>query len=78
MVQLTTASLGLDLRPVSKRVQTELLASMWPKSSITMLLALSQNDDESLSQFIAHFANEIQRVPNAYPSLIMQAFLMGL
>lgn len=78
MVKLITASLGLDLQLVSKRVQTKLLASMWPKSSITMLLALSQNDDESLSQFIARFTNEIQRVSNAYPSLIMQAFLMGL
>ncbi|THU71303.1 hypothetical protein C4D60_Mb08t34140 [Musa balbisiana] len=42
------------------------------------LLALSQCEGELFSQFVVHFTVEIRGFPNAHPSLIMLAFLMGL
>ena len=42
------------------------------------LLTLSQCEDKTLSQFVAHFATEVQGFLDAHPSMIMQAFLMGL
>ncbi|RRT81758.1 hypothetical protein B296_00021291 [Ensete ventricosum] len=42
------------------------------------LLDLSQKDDELLSHFVSCFAMKISIVPNGHPSLILQAFLIGL
>ncbi|RWW22232.1 hypothetical protein GW17_00013587 [Ensete ventricosum] len=44
-----------------------------PKSSMAMLLDLSEKDDEPLSHFIARFAIEIQDVPDTHPSLVMHS-----
>ncbi|XP_065007563.1 uncharacterized protein LOC135638379 [Musa acuminata AAA Group] len=53
------------------------LASAQPRPSMATLLALSQHEDESLSQFVACFTIKIRGFLDSHPSLIMQAFLMG-
>ncbi|XP_009409757.2 uncharacterized protein LOC103991937 [Musa acuminata AAA Group] len=54
------------------------LTSASPRASMTTLLVLYQCEDELLSQFVPCFATEIWGFLDVHPSLILQAFLMGL
>ncbi|RRT67457.1 hypothetical protein B296_00015730 [Ensete ventricosum] len=42
------------------------------------LLGMRQKEDEHLSWYLAHFTEEIRVIPDAHPSLVIQAFMIEI
>ncbi|RWW62596.1 hypothetical protein BHE74_00030268 [Ensete ventricosum] len=61
-----------------REFELNFIVSSHPRSTTASLLGLTQGSDEPLAQFVGRFMAEVRRMPDAYPSLRIQAFLMGL
>ncbi|RWW03179.1 hypothetical protein BHE74_00051669, partial [Ensete ventricosum] len=49
-----------------------------PKPTVASLLGMRQKEDEHLGWYLARFMEEIRATPNAHPSLVIQAFMIGI
>ncbi|RRT31469.1 hypothetical protein B296_00054969 [Ensete ventricosum] len=62
----------------AKEFKLNFIASSCLRPTTASLLGLTQGNDEPLAQFISRFSMEIRRMPDTYPTLAIQVFLMGL
>ncbi|RZS20764.1 hypothetical protein BHM03_00053318 [Ensete ventricosum] len=62
----------------AKEFELNFIASSCPRPTVASLLGLTQGNDEPLAQFVSRFSGEIRRMPDTHPTMVIQAFLMGL
>ncbi|RWW19229.1 hypothetical protein GW17_00016739 [Ensete ventricosum] len=63
---------------LAEEFESNFLASVQPKPTATSLLEMKKREDEPLGQYLARFAMEIRAIPDTHPSLVIQAFLIGV
>ncbi|RWW42601.1 hypothetical protein BHE74_00051837, partial [Ensete ventricosum] len=63
---------------LAKELEQNFLANVRLKPTTTSLLGIAQGREEPLAQFINRFTIETRAIPNVHPSLVIQAFLIGI
>ncbi|RWW38624.1 hypothetical protein BHE74_00056126 [Ensete ventricosum] len=54
------------------------LSSAQSKPTVASLLAMRQKEEEHLGQYLTRFIDEVRAIPDAHPSLVIQAFMIGI
>ncbi|RWV84295.1 hypothetical protein GW17_00053999 [Ensete ventricosum] len=75
--QLPLASI-LSFDQLTREFEANFLASAQLKSTIASLLGMRQKEDEPLGPYLARFTKEIRVIPDTHPSLVIQAFMIGI
>ncbi|RWW48239.1 hypothetical protein BHE74_00045698 [Ensete ventricosum] len=63
---------------LAREFDANFLTSARPKPTAACLLGMRQKEDEPLGPYLACFAKEIRAIPDAHPSLVIQAIMVGI
>ncbi|RZR81856.1 hypothetical protein BHM03_00008162 [Ensete ventricosum] len=63
---------------LAREFEGNFLSSARPKPTVASLLGMRQKEEEHLGQYLAHFTDGVRAIPDAHPSLIIQAFMIGI
>ncbi|RWW64696.1 hypothetical protein BHE74_00028050 [Ensete ventricosum] len=63
---------------LAREFEGNFLSSARPKPTVASLLGMRQKEEEHLEQYLAHFTDGVRAIPDAHPSLIIQAFMIGI
>ncbi|RRT50058.1 hypothetical protein B296_00040614 [Ensete ventricosum] len=61
-----------------RELEQNFLANARPKPTAASLLGITQGREEPLAQFVSRFPVETRAIPDVHPSLVIQAFMMGI
>ncbi|RWW23056.1 hypothetical protein GW17_00012715 [Ensete ventricosum] len=63
---------------LTRELEKNFIANARPKPTAASLLGITQGREEPLAQFVSRFPAETRAIPDAHPSLVIQAFVMGI
>ncbi|RZR74260.1 hypothetical protein BHM03_00034418 [Ensete ventricosum] len=63
---------------LTRELEQNFLANARPKPTAASLLGITQGREEPLAQFVSRFPAETRAIPDVHPSLVIQAFVMGI
>ncbi|RWW78599.1 hypothetical protein BHE74_00013185 [Ensete ventricosum] len=63
---------------LAREFEANFLASTLLKLIVVSLLGMRQKEDEHLGMYLARFIKEIRAIPDTHPSLVIQAFMIGI
>ncbi|RZR94184.1 hypothetical protein BHM03_00022837 [Ensete ventricosum] len=63
---------------LARELEQNFLANARSKPTTASLLGIAQGREEPLTQFVNRFTTESRAIPDVHPSLVIQAFLMGI
>ncbi|RRT34311.1 hypothetical protein B296_00040022 [Ensete ventricosum] len=61
-----------------REFEANFLTSTLFKPIVVSLLEMRQKEDEHLGLYLARFIKEIRAIPDKHPSLVIQAFMIGI
>ncbi|RWW59544.1 hypothetical protein BHE74_00033513 [Ensete ventricosum] len=67
-----------SLNQLSREFEGNFLSRARPKPTVASLLGMRQKEEEHLGQYLARFTDEVRAIPDAHPSLVIQAFMIGI
>ncbi|RWW53821.1 hypothetical protein BHE74_00039643 [Ensete ventricosum] len=76
--QMATFHVSMTPSDVIMEFDANFLSSARPKPTVASLLGMRQKEEEQLGQYLTCFTEEIRVIPDVHPSLVIQAFMIGI
>ncbi|RWW56160.1 hypothetical protein BHE74_00037144 [Ensete ventricosum] len=63
---------------LTREFEGNFFSSVRPKPTVASLLGMRQKEEEHIGQYLTRFTNEVRAIPDVHPSLVIQAFMIGI